>query len=137
MFNSIISNKLLPKYLSSDNDPLFQFHRWQANLRILDVEEIKSVPSMPLSHPFIERLIGSVRREMLDKTLFWNANDLQSKLELYRRYYNKERCHHGIDGMIPLKKVKKADGLSSALVSIDNYRWKKHCHGLFELPITA
>jgi putative transposase len=39
----------LPKYLSSDNDPLYRFHQWQANLRILEVTEIKSIPYVPLS----------------------------------------------------------------------------------------
>ena len=28
-------------------------------------------------HPFIERLIGTVRRECLDRTLFWTAGDLE------------------------------------------------------------
>jgi putative transposase len=134
MFNRIISKKDLPDYLSSDNDPLFHFHQWQANCRILDIEEIKSVPHVPISHPFIERLIGSVRREILNKTFYWNALDLQNKLELFQNYYNEERCHHGIDGITPLN---KADELSSTVVSIDNYRWKKHCRGLFELPIAA
>jgi putative transposase len=69
MFNEIISGKTPPKYLSSDNDPLFLFHRWKANLRIIDVTEIKSVPATPTSHPFIERTIGSVRRECLDQML--------------------------------------------------------------------
>jgi hypothetical protein len=41
-----------------------------ANLRILDVEEIKTVPYAPLSHPFVERLIGTIRRECMDRTLF-------------------------------------------------------------------
>ncbi len=70
MFNSIISGKTLPKYLSTDHDPLFRFHRWQANLRILEIEEIETVPYTPTSHPFVERLIGTVRREFLDNTLF-------------------------------------------------------------------
>ena len=69
MFNKAISRMGTPKYLSTDHDPLFEFHRWQANLRILDVEEIKTVPDSPTSHPFIERLIGTVRREFLDHTL--------------------------------------------------------------------
>jgi len=47
MFNKIISGKNLPRYLSSDNDPIFQFHRWKANLRILDIKEIKSYLSIP------------------------------------------------------------------------------------------
>ena len=84
--------------------------------------------------PFIERLIGSVRRDILDKTFYWNAYDLQNKLELFQNYYNEERCHHGIDGITPLN---KADESPSTVVFIDNYRWKKHCRGLFELPIAA
>jgi hypothetical protein len=52
--------------LSSDHDPLYRFHQWQANLRILAVKEIKTVPYVPLSHPFVERLIGTIRRECLD-----------------------------------------------------------------------
>jgi tetratricopeptide (TPR) repeat protein len=62
-----------PTYLSSDHDPLYRFHQWQANLRIHDVEAIKTVPCVPLSHPFVERLIGTIRRECLDRTLFWTA----------------------------------------------------------------
>ncbi len=44
MFNSAISTMGAPKYLSSDHDPLFTYHQWAANLRILDVDEIKSIP---------------------------------------------------------------------------------------------
>ena len=53
MFNQIIAGKSLPRHLSSDHDPLFRFHRWLANLRILEVEEIKSIPYVPVSHPFV------------------------------------------------------------------------------------
>jgi putative transposase len=76
MFNTTIDGKKPPRYLSSDHDPLFTFHRWQANLRILEVREIKSIPTVPLSHPFIERVIGTIRREFLDHQMFWNARDL-------------------------------------------------------------
>jgi hypothetical protein len=44
-----------------DHDPLFRFHRWLANLRMLEVEEIKSVPYAPISHPFVERLTAGRR----------------------------------------------------------------------------
>src|SRR5262249_33010001 len=67
-------------------------HQWQANLRILDVEEIKTVPYAPLSHPFVERLIGTIRRECLDRTLFWTAADLEMKLFEFQRYYNGYRA---------------------------------------------
>ena len=80
MFNHIIAGRTPPRYLSSDHDPLFEYHRWQANLRIVDIEEIKTVPYAPVSHPFVERLIGTTRREYLDHILFWNVVDLERKL---------------------------------------------------------
>src|SRR6202041_3444697 len=73
MFNRAIrGQREMPNWLSSDNDPLYRFHQWQANLRILEVTEIKSIPFVPLSHPFVERLIGTLRREYLDHMLFWS-----------------------------------------------------------------
>ena len=61
----------MPKYLSTEHDPLYRFPQWQASLRILGVAEIKTVPCVPWSHPFVERLIGTIRRECLDRRLFW------------------------------------------------------------------
>ena len=101
MFNKAISGMGIPKYLSTDHDPLFEYHRWQANLRILDVEEIKSVPYTPISHPFVERLIGTLRREFLDQILFWNTRDLDRKLEEFRDYYNVHRVHASLGGETP------------------------------------
>jgi putative transposase len=134
MFNKIISSKVLPKYLSSDNDPLFLFERWKANLRILEIEQVKSIPYIPISHPFVERLIGSVRRELLDQTLFWNTGDLEKKLQDYQKYFNEDRCHLGISGVTPLQKsVEK----SAVVLNINDYRWENRCRGLFQLPIAA
>ena len=78
MLNRILGDaKQLPHTLSSDHDPLFEFQRWKANLRILEIKELKSVPYVPLSNPFIERLIGTLRREFLDHVPFWTARDLE------------------------------------------------------------
>jgi transposase InsO family protein len=88
MFNQARCAQPLPKRLSTDHDPLFRFHRWRANLRILEIEELKSVPFVPRSHPFIERLIGTLRREYLDHTFFWNGLDLHRKLNRFAAYYN-------------------------------------------------
>jgi len=134
MFNKIISGKNPPKYLSTDNDPLFKFHRWQANLRILDIEEIKSIPYTPQSHPFVERLIGTTRRELLDQVLFWNAGDPQNKLGEFQLYYNDKRGHSSLERMTPAKKESEKD---NNVVSIDNYRWKFMARGLFQLPMAA
>jgi hypothetical protein len=101
MFNTIIAGKKPPRYLSSDHDPLFTFHRWQANLRILEVREIKSIPTVPLSHPFVERVIGTIRREFLDHLMFWNGRDLERKLEDFQNYYNYHRGHAALGGQTP------------------------------------
>src|SRR6202008_3340164 len=102
MFNRALRGQLwMPKYLSSDHDPLYKFHQWQANLRILEVTEIKSVPCVPLSHPFAERLIGTIRRECLDHTLFWTTADLEDKLLEFRNYFNHHRTHTSREGQTP------------------------------------
>ena len=49
MFNRARAGQSLPKHASTDHDPLFRLHRWLANLRVLEIEEIKSVPSAPVS----------------------------------------------------------------------------------------
>ena len=98
MFNRAIGCQPAPTYLSSDHDPLYRFHQWQANLRILDVEAIKTVPYAPLSHRFVERLIGTIRRECLDRTLFWTAANLEVKLLDFQRYFNGRRTHAGLGG---------------------------------------
>ncbi|MEO5968303.1 MAG: helix-turn-helix domain-containing protein, partial [Bdellovibrionia bacterium] len=71
MFAFIRPSDLVPKHLSTDHDPLFQYLQWKANLSVLEIDEIKTVPEVPRSHPFIERLIGTVRRERLDTQLRW------------------------------------------------------------------
>jgi len=134
MFNTAISNRGDPKYLSSDNDPLFLYHQWQANLRILSVEEIKTVPYTPISHPFIERLIGTIRREFLNHTLFWNNIDLERKLADFQTYYNHHRAHSSLDGDTPDEFFGNAPKLQTTL---NNYRWQTHCRELYQLPAAA
>ena len=140
MFNKIISKKNLPSYLSSDNDPLFKFHRFQANLRILDIHEIKNIheiktlPHVPLSHPFIERLIGTIRCECLDKLFFWNQRDLENKLNEFKNYYNAFRAHSSLDSFTPAENY---EGEKNKIISIKKYVWKSHCKNLVSLPVAA
>jgi putative transposase len=133
MFNRAIGRQPTPTYLSSDHDPLYRFHQWQANLRILDVKAIKTVPYVPLSHPFVERLIGTIRREYLDHTLFWTAADLQMKLQDFQGYYNGHRAHAGLDGRTPEVST-DAGGVRG---SVSSYRWQPHSRGLYQTPMAA
>ena len=134
MFNRAITKQTPPQYLSSDNDPLFRFHRWLANLRILEVDEIKAVPCTPRSHAFVERLIGTVRREYLDQTLFWNQSDLEQKLEDYKTYYNHHRCHSGLAGTTP---AQRSGAPPHPIANLQSYRWQQHCNALFQTPTAA
>jgi len=134
MFNSIIGGSTNPRYLSSDHDPLFRFHQWNANLRILEVTQVKTVPYVPLSHPFVERLIGTIRREYLDQVPFWTARDLERKLLLYKEYYNRDRVHRGRGGLIPDPKPANTD---QNITCLNNYRWNSCCRGLYQLPAAA
>src|SRR5215813_7219680 len=101
MFKQAIRGAVAAKYVSSDNDPLYRFHQWKANLRVLDVTEIKTVPYLSLSHPFVERLIGTLRREYLDRILFWSTVALAEKLTAFQHYYNLHRAHAGLEGGLP------------------------------------
>jgi len=132
MFNRAIRGQRgLPKYLSSDHDPLYKFHQWQANLRVLEVREIKSVPYVPLSHPFVERLIGTLRREYLHHTLFWTTADLENKLLDFRTYFNNHRTHTSREGRTPDTPV------SRPIANLRSFRWQPHCRSLYQTPVAA
>jgi len=89
---------------------------------------------MPLvSHPFVERLIGTLRRECPDRTLFWTTTDLETKLLDFQHYYNEHRTHAGRKGHPPVAGV-NAD---HSLANLSCYRWQKHCRGLYQTPIAA
>ena len=134
MFKQAIVGQPLPRCISSDHDPLFRFHRWRANLRVLEIEEIKSVPYTPVSHPFVERLIGTIRREHLDQTLFWNSLDLARKLGEFKIYYNNSRVHQSLTGLTPTERSGKSRPVRAAF---DSFGWKSHCRGLFQTPAAA
>src|SRR5688572_6011667 len=134
MFNQAVAAALTPpRHLSSDHDPLFEFHRWKANLRILNVTEIKTVPEVPLSHPFIERLVGTIRRELLGPVPFLSAGDLERKLLHFRDYYNRDRVHASL-GLTP---EAQATSTERRLLDLRKYRWECYCRGLYQLPAAA
>jgi hypothetical protein len=87
-----------------------------------------------ISHPFIERLIGTIRREYLDHVLFWNRLDLQRKFGQFARYYNHVRVHSALEGKTPAEQL----GVTSPPVAdLQHFSWQTHCHGLFHTPIAA
>jgi len=135
MLNKILGAKGYPKYLSSDNDPLFEYWLWKANLEdYYEIEELKSVPSTPWSHPFVERVIGTVRWDFTDHILFWGKMDLETKLAIYQECFNFYRVHQGLSGKTPSE---IAGDRKLARISLDSYKWRNVCGGLFHTPIAA
>jgi putative transposase len=134
LFNAAIYGHGVPRHLSTDHDPVFEAHRWAANLRILEIEEIKTVPHVPSSHPFVERLIGTVRREFLDHVPFWNARDLERKLGELQVYYNEARSHASLHGYARLTYARR-NTVSPA--DLNRVGWVSHYRGLVQLPVAA
>ena len=93
--------------------------------------ESYSSPYVPLSHPFVERLIGTIRREYLDRTLFWTTVDLDNKLREFRDYFNACRTHHALEGQTPDRRQPRR------VANLTSYRWQSHCRGLYQTPIAA
>ena len=84
--------------------------------------------------PFVERLIGTIRREYLDHLFFWNDQDLERKLVSFKNYYNQDRTHQSLGGDTPA--VISGDP-QSLRAKISNYSWRSHCNDLFQTPIAA
>jgi hypothetical protein len=99
------------------------------------MKTICTVPYVPVSHPFVKRLVGTIRREYLDHCPFWNVHDLEQKLATFWCYYNQSSVHQGLAGNTPEEMT--GSNAPAQPASLQNYTWQSHCNGLFELPIAA
>ena len=100
----------------------------------MEIKEVKSIPFTPISHPYVERIIGIIRRECLDQTLFWNEVDLQNKLDDFTDYYNNPRVHASLTGIVPTEYGKKR---MRPFANLARFNWQMLCRGLYQLPIPA
>lgn len=69
--------------------------------RTWGITEVVSAPASPWQNPFVERLIGSIRRECLDHMIVLNAPHLRRILTIYSRYYHRSRTHLGLEKDAP------------------------------------
>ena len=128
------TTNVVPKRLSHDNDPLFRFLQWKRNMNVMGIEEIRSLPFIPTSHPFVERPILTFRNEFLDRILFWNTYDLEKKLIEFQNYFNQQRIHFAHKGKTP--GTIAGEG-KTPTINLENYRWQSYCRGLYSLPKAA
>tara|TARA_Y100000294_G_scaffold148099_1_gene144301 strand:+ start:100 stop:432 length:333 start_codon:yes stop_codon:yes gene_type:complete len=67
-----------------------------------------------ITHPFAERLVDTIRREYLEKTLLWNKRDLEEMLGEFQAYYNA----HRVDQALKLSAPDEAAGKYSPHLGI-------------------
>jgi transposase InsO family protein len=90
----------VPRYLIRDRDGIYgdEVRRCLASL---NVEEVVTAPRSPWQNPCCERLIGSIRRELLDHVIVVGGRHLHRLLSLYLAYYHQARPHMGLGHKTP------------------------------------
>jgi len=81
-----------PRLLLRDRDHIYgeEFRRRVAGMKI---EEVMTAPHCPWQSPYVERLIGSIRRECLNHVIVFNETHLRHILKSYFKYYHLSRTH--------------------------------------------
>src|SRR5882724_6043129 len=100
-----------PNYLVRDNDRAYG-HAFRSRVRAMGIRDRPISPGSPWQNPYVERLIGTVRRECLDGMLVFGEAHLRQILSSYAAYYNEVRTHLalGKDAPLPRCVAARADG---------------------------
>ena len=89
-----------PSYLLRDRDYIYG-HAFRQRVKGMGIGEILTAPSSPWQNPFVERLIGSVRRECLDHVLVLSEPHVRRILTAYFAYHHRARTHLSLDKDAP------------------------------------
>lgn len=91
----------VPRYLIRDRDGKFggEFNR---RVAALGIEQILTAYESPWQNPYVERVIGSIRRECLDHVIILNERHLRRVLCDYLDYYHRSRTHLGLEKDCPV-----------------------------------
>ena len=85
-----------PRYLLRDRDRIYG-GTFRQRVRHMGIEEVLIAPKSPWQNPYVERLIGSIRRECLDHVIVLHERHLRRLLTEYFSYYHHWRTHRGLD----------------------------------------
>jgi transposase InsO family protein len=94
-----------PLYLIHDNDPILTSMNFQGFLSSSNIKSKRIMPRCPWQNGICERLIGIVRRELLDHVIPLNERHLNCLLAEYVEYYNNVRTHQSISCQTPVKSI--------------------------------
>ena len=84
-----------PRWIHRDRDRIYGA-AFQHRVAGMGIAEVLSAPASPWQNPFVERVIGSIRRECLDHVIVVNEAHLRRVLTSYLRYYHRSRTHLGL-----------------------------------------
>jgi transposase InsO family protein len=82
----------LPRYLLRDRDAIFGAD-FREQVRDMGICEVLSAPRSPWQRAYVERVIGSIRRECLDHVIVFHESSLRTTLKSYFEYYHRSRTH--------------------------------------------
>ena len=92
-----------PRFLLRDRDGIYGKF-FQQRVANMNIEEVVTAPRSPWQNAYVERLIGSIRRECLDHLIILNEKHLKRILTSYFDYYNNSRTHLSLDRNSPMKR---------------------------------
>jgi transposase InsO family protein len=98
-----------PRYMIRDRDRIYGAVVTR-RLRAMGIRDKPTAPASPWQNGFVERLIGSIRRECLDHIIVLGEAHLRRILKSYARYYNETRTHLALDKDAPLSRTVKRVG---------------------------
>lgn len=90
-----------PRFLIRDHDGIYG-QDFRQRIKHLGVEEVVIAYRSPWQSPYVERLIGSIRRECLDHVIVFNEAHLLRILTEYFAYYHEARTHLSLNRNAPL-----------------------------------
>jgi putative transposase len=89
-----------PRYLLRDRDASYGL-RFRNRVRAMGITEVITAPRSPWQNAYVERVIGSIRRECLDHIVIFNESHLRRVLSAYVEYYQRTRTHVSLDKDCP------------------------------------
>jgi transposase InsO family protein len=89
-----------PRYLPRDRDVSYG-QTFPDRVKSMGIKEVVTAPRSPWQNPYIERIIGSIRRECLNHVIIFDERHLRSVLSSYFQYYHKSRTHLALDKDCP------------------------------------
>jgi len=85
-----------PKYLLRDRDRIYG-QEFRDQVAVMNINEVLSAPRSPWQRAYVERVIGSIRRECLDHVIVFDEESLRRTLRSYFSYYHRSRLHLSLD----------------------------------------